>query len=317
MRSVVMVWLLTLAAWAVPILSPFKQLNVDGIAKDLVVKDGIVLIATDKGHVEIFDQTSLQKVEQLNIPDVKDFMGDTVPARVLSSDECEGRYVILSDSGIGGYSDLYLFEAGTVTKLLTADDKKALIKVRFVDKDHILLGYLSNEAALMDLRTGKERYRVQLSESKFSDFALNEDKTQAVFSCESGVLSVIDVQTGKILKTLEGLNVDNVYRVDFKKRTVSAAGQDRRGAIYDVETGKGYYIQGHFLIYATALSPSAKTVAFAMDEDNTITVFNTLTKAKKAYLKGQKSTLNVMVFTDEKTLYSASDDNTVMVWKLP
>ena len=54
-----------------------------------------------------------------------------------------------------------------------------------------------------------------------------------------------------------------------------------------------------------------------MDEDNTITVFDTFTHTKKALLKGQKSTLNVMVFDDEHTLYSASDDNTVMVWKIP
>jgi WD40 repeat protein len=166
------------------------------------------------------------------------------------------------------------------------------------------------------LTTKKELYRVQLSESKFSDFALNEDKSQAVFSCESGVLSVVDVQSGKLLKELKGQNVDNVYKVDFKHGMVSGAGQDQRASLYDVESGKGDYIKGHFLIYATALSPSAKKVAFAMDEKNNISIYNTSTKSKIALLKGQKSTLNVIIFKDENRIFSASDDNTVMVWDL-
>jgi len=309
--------MVSLFAAAANVYGPTAYIDVNATtAKDLVIHDGQIVIATDNGHAEVFDEQTLKRIAVISIPHVKDFMGDSIPARVMSADECEGRYLLLSDSGKQGYSDLYIYEAGKLQKVLNADDRKALIKARFIDKEHVLLGYLSNEVSLLNLATKKERYRVQLSESKFSDFALNEDKSQAVFSCESGVLSIVDVQTGKVIKTLEGLNVDNVYRVDFKNGKVAAAGQDRRGAIYDVATGKGYYIQGNFLIYATALTPSAKTVAFAMDEDNTISLYDTQSRAKKALLKGQKSTLNVMVFTDEHTLYSASDDNHVLVWKI-
>jgi len=53
-----------------------------------------------------------------------------------------------------------------------------------------------------------------------------------------------------------------------------------------------------------------------MDEKNNISIFNTMTKSKTALLKGQKSTLNVIIFRDENRLYSASDDNSVMVWNL-
>jgi len=233
----------------------------------------------------------------------------------MSTDIIDDTYLLLSDSGKGGYSNLYLYD-GTLKQIFSAEDKRAIIKARFIDKTHILLGYLSNEVSLLDINTKKERYKVQLSESKFSDFALNEKKTQAVFSCESGELSVVDIQTGKILKVLKGQNVDNVYKVDFKHGIVSAAGQDQRGAIYDVASGKGDYIKAHFLIYATALSPSASKVAFAMDEQNNISIFHTQTKSKIALLKGQKSTLNVIIFKDENRLYSASDDSTVMVWDL-
>ena len=311
-----LVWCSAVVLWAVPTLSPVAHIEINGTAKDMVLAEDALVVATDKGHIEEYDTQSLQKIKEISIPDVKDFMGDTIPARVMSTDKTGDRYLLLSDSGKGGYSDLYLFADGKLRQIFSSADKKALIKARFVDKNHILLGYLSDEVSLLDTDTKKERYRVQLSESKFSDFALNETKTQAVFSCESGVLSVVDVQSGKILKTLEGQNVDNVYKVDYKKGMVAAAGQDRRGALYDVATGKGTYIAGNFLIYATALSPSASKVAFAMDENNDISVFSTSSKSKKAVLKGQKSTLNVIIFKDEHTLYSASDDSTVMVWDL-
>jgi WD40 repeat protein len=228
----------------------------------------------------------------------------------------QGRYLLLSDSGKGGYSDLWIHENNTTTQLVGAEDKKAIIKARFIDKEHILLGYLSNEAALFNVKTKKERYRLQLSESKFSDFALNEDRSQAAYSCESGVISIIDTKEGKVIRNLEGINLDNVYKIDFKNGIIAGAGQDRRGSIYNAKTGNGDFIEGSFLIYATGLSPSAQKVAFAMDEQNNISIYNVSSKAKIALLKGQKSTLNVIVFKDETTLFSASNDNTVMMWKI-
>ncbi len=315
MRSLLILIIANVCLWAVPVYTPIAQIEINGTSKDMVLYGDQLVVATDMGHIEIFDSHSYKKIKEIHIPKIKDFMGDSIPARVLSTDTNGKEYLLLSESGKGGYSDLYLYD-GKLKKLLSAEDKKALIKVRFVDKDHVLLGYLSDEVSLMDIKSKKERYRVQLSESKFSDFALNEKKDQAVFACESGILSVIDVSSGKKLKELSGLNVDNVYDVDFKQHIVAAAGQDRRGALYDVKSGKGSYIQGDFLIYATGLSPSASKVAFAMDEQNDISIYTTSTKSKLALLKGQKSTLNVIIFQDEKRLFSSSDDSTVMVWDL-
>lgn len=311
------VLLFTVWTWGVQTVPPQHSISVDGLAKDMVLTDeDTLLIATDNGHIEEYNTSNYTQVKQIAIPKVKDFMGDMMPARILSADRIDDAYLLLSDSGKGGYSNLFVERKGKLIQILSPDDKEAIIKARFVDKTHILLGYLGDEAALLDIDTKKECYHVKLGESKFSDFALNKRKTQAVFACESGILSVIDVQTGKIVKRLKGQNLDNVYRVDFKNGMVSAAGKDRRGALYDVKTGEGSYIEGNFFIYATALSPSARKVAFAMDENNDISIFNTLTKSKLAVLKGQKSTLNVIIFKDETHLYSASDDNTVMVWEL-
>jgi WD40 repeat protein len=310
------VWVITLLALVAKDITPIDTIEINGTAKDLSLHGDILDIATDMGHIEVYNIKTKQKIKELSIPNVKDFMGDIVPARVMSSDFMDGRFLLLSDSGVGGYSNLFLYENDKMTQLLTPEDKDAIIKARFIDKDHILFGFLSNEVALYDVKTKKELYRTQLSESKFSDFALNDDRTKAIFACESGVLNIVDVHSGKALKELKGQNVDNVYKVDFKKNIVSAAGQDRRAAIYDVDSGKGSYIQSNFLIYATALSPSSKLVAFAMNEQNDIMVYDTYSKSLKYTLKGQKSTLNNIVFATEDRLYSASDDSSVMVWQL-
>jgi len=314
-KNLSLLLLLTAMSWAVPTITPTSTIEVNGTVKDMVLDGDNLVVATDNGHIEVYDTIKKEKIKEINIPNVKDFMGDEIPARVMSTDTIEGQYLLLSDSGKGGYSNLFIYD-NNLTQILSPNDKEAIIKARFIDKNHILLGYLSNEVALLDLTTKKENYRVQLSESKFSDFALNEDKSQVVFSCESGVLNLVDVKTGKVLKKLKSQNVDNVYRVDFKKDTISGAGQDRRGSIYDVSTGKGSYIAGDFLIYSTALSPSTKKVAFTMDEKNNISVYNTISKSKIALLKGQKSTLSVIIFKDENQLFSASDDSTIMVWNL-
>jgi WD40 repeat protein len=302
--------------YGVNTITPVDTIDLNGTAKDMVYHDGKLLVATDMGHIEVYKMPEREKIKEVSIPDVKDFMGDIMPARVMSADMIGEKYLLLSDSGKGGYANLFIHENGKTVNIIGPEDHEALIKARFIDKDHILLGYLSNEVSLLDINTKKEKYRVQLSESKFSDFALNEDKSRAVFSCESGVLSVIDVQSGKVVKTLEGQNVDNVYKVDFKHGMVSGAGQDQRGSLYDVKTGRGSYIKGSFLIYATGLSPSASKVAFAMDEKNNISIYDTFTKSKIALLKGQKSTLNVIIFKNENELFSASDDSTVMIWNI-
>lgn len=298
------------------VFSPVLEIGINGTTKDMVLHENELLIATDNGAVQVYDYESKVFSKTITLPEVEDFVGDMIPPRVFSVDKIDERYLLLSDSGKGGYVNLWIHENNVTTQLMDSSDKKAAIKARFINKDQILLGYLSNEAALFDVKSKKELYRVQLNESKFSDFALNEERTQAVYACESGVLNVIDTHTGEVTKILEGLNVDNVYKVDFSQGIVSAAGQDRRGSLYDVTVGTGEYIEGTFLIYATGLSPSAKRVAFAMDEKNYISIYKRSSKSKIAELRGQKSTLNTILFKDETTLFSSSDDNTVLMWKL-
>jgi WD40 repeat protein len=315
-KSLIVFFFTVLMLHGAPVILPSLEIEANGTVKDMVLHKQTLVLATDNGQVQIYDYEAKTFVKNILLPKVKDFMGDLSAARVFSVDVMDGRYLLLSDSGKGGYANLWMEEEGVLTQLFGADAKQATIKARFITKDKILLGMLSNEAVLFDVIGKKEIFRVQLSPSKFSDFALSLDRSQAVYACESGILNVIDTGTGKELKVLKGQNVDNVYKVDYKQGIVSAAGQDRRAALYDVRSGKGEYIEGSFLIYATGLSAHAKSVAFALDENNDISVFERKSKRKIAVLHGQKSTLNTILFKDENTLFSSSDDSTVMMWNL-
>ena len=316
MRRVLLLSMLFIYAQATEVINPFKKIVIDGGAKDMVVHGEHIYIGTDEGKMQSYNYKLGVFDKEVKFPDIKDFMGDVISTRVSSLDYIDGRFLMVTDSGIGGYANLWMHENNVTTQVLSHKDKKVLVKARFVDKEHILFGYLGNEAALFNIAEKKEKYRVQLAPSKFSDFALNADRSRAAFGCESGIISVIDSRSGKLITELKGVNLDNVYKVDIKNGTVAGAGQDRRGSIYSVATATGDYMEGEFLIYATGLSPSAKKVAFAMDEQNNISVYNSATKSKLAIHKGQKSTLNSIIFADENTIFSASDDDTVIMWKI-
>ena len=317
MRRILLLWAVLWSLLpAIESYTPIEKISAAGAVEDMVLRGDHLVIGTAAGTMEIYDYLQKRQIAKVILPKIKDFMGDSIPAAVNSVDEMNGRFLILSNSGVGGYSDLRIRENNATRLIYRAEDKKAISKARFIDRDHILLGYLSNDVALLDLKSGKELYSFQISESKFSDFALNEDRSLAAFSCESGEITVLETRMGKILKRLHGINLDNVNKVDIKKDYVVGAGKDRRASWYNWKTGEGGYFKAKFFIYAAALSPDASRAAYAMDEQNDITVYDLLTKSPIALLKGQTSTLNCIVFKDDHTLFSAGEERNVLMWKI-
>ncbi len=319
MRFILTLFLIAGFAFAasLPIITPQRQIEADGAVNDIVLSsDGALIAGTDHGSLQRIDLKSFELETLFHLPQVKDFMGDLIDDKIFSVDEFEGRYLILSDSGQGGFSDLRILEKGNPRLLIGSKDRQTIIKARFIDKDHILYATLGNEAVLYEISSAKEIYRKQLSESKFSDFALDKNRKRAIFGCESGVLTLIDTATGKILKSIDKLHVDNIFSVDIRKNWVIAGGQDRRASYYNLSFAKGGYFKSDFLVYAVALSPSSKRAAYAMHDDNSITIYRLDTKVPFALLKGQKSIMTRMLFKDETTLISASHDPMIMLWKI-
>ncbi len=315
-RNLMPVFLLFVSTLYSATISPTKELNASGYVYDIAVDEKYLYAGTGDGELQVFDYRSNAIVDTIKLPKIKDFMGDEIAPKVFSVDHLNGKYLLLSEAK-SGYRELYIHEGNSTTKIISLEDKQTLAKAKFVDDDHLFLADLGNDVMLYSLKEKKELYKFQISQSKFSDFALNEDKSMVALGCESGDISIVDIKKGEIVQVLKGQNLDNTYRVAFRNNIVTGAGQDRRASYYTLPKGDGGYFKGSFLIYATALSPSGRYAAYAIDEDNDIAIYDLSTHSRIALLKGQKSTLNTIVFLDEKILFSASSDPKIMMWKLP
>jgi WD40 repeat protein len=296
-------------------LKPLKEIQMSGPVMDIRIVDDFLYAGTNNGILEIYDLKNEKIVGKIELEKIPDFTGELMSPKVYSVDVFKNKKLLLAE-GQKGYRELYINENNVTIKVITVKDKLVLQKARFIDENRVFLGLLSSEIILYDLKEKKSLYLYQLGGSKFSDFALNEKRDKAVICGESGIDYLVDVKSGKVIKELEGANKDNVFKVDFKNEKISTAGQDRIGGVYDLKSGQIQTFRSPFLIYATGLNQDASLVAFAFGIDNEIAIFD-LEKNRKIYtLKGQKSTLNSIVFYDDKTLYSASDDKYIMKWSL-
>ena len=297
-------------------LSPRSIIQAGGNVQQIALVDGKIIAGTSVGTLEMYKLSDATKLSTITFPNIKDFTGDEVAPKIFSVDMIDNTLLAVVQASSGA-RELYLVEEGKPQLLIDSKANLFISKAKFVDKNHILVALLSNELLLWDVKNKKEIYRIQPNPSHFSDFALNENRTMVASSCESGEITLFEAFSGKIIKVLKGGNVDNVYKVDFKKDVVLCAGQDRRGIVYNVQNGSYERFDGSFLIYAGALSPSLKWGAFAFNEQNDIVLFDLASKSKAHTLKGQRSTLNTIVFASEKELVSSSDDQFIMIWRLP
>ena len=296
-------------------LNPSFVYEGSGGVTDLVYKDAKLYSATAEGAVDIYDIKEQKLIKTIKVPNIKDFTGDDIASKIYSVDIIDDKIMIASE-GKMGYRRVHIYKDNNLTEIIDTSKSYTISKAKFIDSNHILISLLSNELILFDIKAKKALYREQISASKFSDFALNEKKDEVVIADESGELKIVSVKDGKIIKTLKGQNVDNLFQVDYKNGMIITAGQDRRSAIYSKDGRVAYYKNGSFLIYSAGLSPSGKIGAYASDENNNVTVFNTSTKSNLYKLGSHKATLSSILFINEKELFTASDDNHINYWKL-
>lgn len=299
-------------------IAPRLVINASGNVQTIVMQGHHIVAGTNAGTIEVYHRDDGRLMQKIVFDTIKDFTGDAIAPKVFSVDALEGSETFLAVVQAGnGARRLVLVEKGVQKELVKASENLFMNKAKFIDARRVLVALMSNELVMIDTKSGEKKYQVQVNPSHFSDFALNESRSLVASTCESGEVSISDVATGKTLEVLSGGNVDNVYKVDFKNQKILCAGQDRRGIVYDVKTKAFARYDAPFLIYAGALSPLAKLGAFAFNENNDIVIFDLSSHAKLYTLKGQKSTLNTIVFVNEKELISGSDDTFILIWRLP
>jgi len=297
------------------IIEPNRSFSADGAVMDITNNDGKLYVSTGASVVNIFNLSSYKKIQTITVPKIKDFMGDIIDAKIYSVDLNNKEILILSE-GEHGFRKVDIYKNEKLNSVISIDKKLYIAKAKFLNSRTILLGLLSNDIISYDIETKKQNWAIQASGSKFSNFVLNEDKTEVVICDESGDTRIIDTKTGKIKKVLSGQNLDNVFQVDYKNGTIITAGQDRRAVVYDLKNNSSYYKTAKFLIYSAGLSPSGKIGAYASDENNNVTLFKTNTKSNIGIFGGNKMTINNILFLNEKEFIISSDGKVINYYKL-
>lgn len=296
-------------------INPTYTYIASGSVTDIVYKDKKLYVGTSASKVDIFNTNTQEKINSITIPKIKDFMGDVIDSKIYSVDILDDMILILSQGNKGGRA-IHIYKDSKLTEIISAKKRMFIARAKFIDTNHIIFSLLSNQIYLYDLKEKKERYDTQISQSKFSNFALSEDKKSVIIADESGILKMLDVSTSNVLKTFSKQNLDNVFQVDFKNDIILTAGQDRRAAVFTVDGRIAYHKNTSFLIYSAGLSPSGIIAGIASNENNEVSIFNTQTKEDLSMLKGNRTTLTNIIFINETEVLVSSDDERINYYKI-
>jgi hypothetical protein len=281
-----------------------------GLVTDVLTDKNKLYVSTDVGNVDIFDMKSKKEIKTIKLDKIKDFMGDDVSSKIFSLDMLNGTLLILSQDS-GGYSRLHLLKDGKLRQIVSKDDRLNIIKAKFIDTKKVVIALISNDIISYSIDTKQKNWVTQASMSKFSSFALNNDRSLVAIADESGDVHVLSTKDGSKVKTLSGQNVDNIFGIAFRGDTVLTGGQDRRAAVYNVKTGSGYHKSSNFFVYGVGLSPSGKIGAYSSDLKNDVTLFYTKTREPIAKYKSNKAIVNSIYFINEKEFFINSSSNMV------
>ncbi len=291
-------------------------LNVEGAVTDMIYRSGKLYVATELGKIEVFELDRRERTVTFELPKVRDFTGELIPPKIFSVELFpDSDRLLLVVQGSSGYRELFLVEDGRLRKILDSGKRLMINEARLVSPDKALLSLVSDELLLLDLNKGSEIYRVQVGMSSLSDIQLNESRDKVAVSDESGVVSIVSTADGKVLKRLSGINVDKLYKLDYRRDTIMVGGRDRRVGLYFLRDGSKRRIDAEFLVFTVALSEDAKLGAFPYNEDNDVKIIETRSGRVVEVLRGQKSTVSVLLFLKGNLLVGC-EDGRILVWSL-
>lgn len=312
-RLVLVLILFLVSSYALEQKASTYSLKASGAVQSMVYNNELLYAGTDNGTVEIFDTKTKELVKTIEIPKIKDFMGDMIPSKVYSIDLFEDKLIIVAQ-GMKGYRNLWIYEKENLKKLIGIEKKYFMQRASFLSDSKIIFALLSNQLGVFDIEKNEVILLSQISQSSFSHFMLNENRSKVATTDESGIVRILKTSDLVVEKELEALNLDRVYQVDFKRGKILTAGQDRKAVFYD--SFSSYALNFDFLLYSCALSKNAKYGAIAFNEENEILVFNTSSKKYLYKLTGQDATLTQILFLSDNEIFASSDSQIINFWSL-
>lgn len=295
-------------------ITPITTIKTSGLVSDFVEDKGYLYVATDEGTVDIIDLSTQEIVRKIKLPSLLTARDKIIPARVHCVDRSHGKTLLVS-SGMSAYRNIWIDDGKVLKKII--DEKKHMMpkKVLFTAENKMIFGSFGSEVVLYDNNENSKRYDSHISDSTMGDMALSADKKKMIISDESGNVTLIEVNSSKILQTFSSEHVDNIYKVAYANGTIVTAGQDRRVGVYS-DHAKAYHLDSDFLVYAVGLSPNGSTGAYSSGLEHYLQLFDTGTKKKGDRLVGHYAIPNKILFINETSVISSGDEDRIFFWNL-
>jgi len=307
--------LLILAIFAFA-LSPIQKITFNGYISKIAYNNTYLIAGLENGNIIIKNFKTLKDLDIIELPKIHDFMGDLISMPIYSLDiSPNNQKLMILAEGENAKRELFIynFQTKKLTHIFTT--KVTLMKGTFIDNNKIFFALLSDEAILYDLNSNKNLYRTQIGNYVFSTYAINKNKTIAIFGDESGSLKLIDIKTGKKIKELKGFNKDKTLSCDIEKNLAINGSSDMRVAIYDINSGYSKLtLKVEFLPYGATISSDLSKFAVQYNEKNDIAIYSIYNKLLNV-LKGHTMALNGIKFLDKNTIISYSPAE-ILIWKL-
>jgi WD40 repeat protein len=112
-------------------LQPSYIYTASGGVTDVVTAFDKIYVATAASSVDIFDLKTKKIINSIKIPQIKDFMGDMVDAKIYSVDIFNNK-VLLVNQASKGLREIYLFENNKLINLISIDKKLLIGKSKFI-----------------------------------------------------------------------------------------------------------------------------------------------------------------------------------------
>jgi len=297
-------------------LKPTYIYKASGGVIDIINDTNNIYVATDASSIDIFSLKTKKLIKSIKVPQIKDFMGDNIDAKIYNVDIYKNK-VLFTSQASKGYREICIYENEKLNIIISIKKALLIAKAKFISNDIILFSTLSNEMYLYNYKKKEILWKIDVKpidatfNSTFSDFSLNENKTLAAVADESGDIKIVDIKKAKVIDVLKGKNLDKVFKIDFKNNKIITAGQDGRCVVYNLNNNNNYFLREKhwFLIYGAGLSPDASLGAFSSDENNNVTVFKTKTKTKLYKLTNNIMTLSSILFINNDEVFITTDSN--------
>jgi len=184
---------------------------------EIRLKDGKLYVSVELGKIYVLDLEEKKVLNVIELPEIENYFGEKLKPKVFSIDICRNGNIIAVVEGFDGTRELKFITVndGRIHTIIPGKRRISMTKVRFVDKNNVVVATTGDEILLISLDDKKIHYRKSVGMSTFSDMEINEDKTLVAVGDESGDVHIADVKTGDLVKDLTGINVDRLFNVDF------------------------------------------------------------------------------------------------------